>query len=75
MSIRTRAAIVYVAMTFFRDGTAIGGSENEDADFVHSSGVLQFKHQESSKIITVAVNKNIKVCFFLSIHCPIFCNS
>jgi len=58
-------------LKIFRDGTAKGGDEGDnETDFVHSSGILEFKNQESSKTITVAVNKNVKVRF--NILCNLF---
>lgn len=50
----------------FRDGTAIGGAMAENGvDYKTTSGVLCFKHQETSKTIDVEINKNTEVRFSL----------
>lgn len=50
--------LVYV----FRDGTAVGGTELGDkVDYISQSGTLQFNHSETSKTVTIEINKNAKV--------------
>ena len=47
---------------YFSDGTAVGGSQlNDKTDYISQSGTLQFNHSETSKTITIEVNKNSKV--------------
>nr|XP_026695085.1 sodium/calcium exchanger 3-like isoform X1 [Ciona intestinalis] len=42
------------------DGTAHGGETMDlGVDYVHTSGKLEFKHQETSKVITIEINKDI----------------
>uniref|UniRef100_H2XSK5 Calx-beta domain-containing protein n=1 Tax=Ciona intestinalis TaxID=7719 RepID=H2XSK5_CIOIN len=44
------------------DGTAHGGETMDlGVDYVHTSGKLEFKHQETSKVITIEINKDITV--------------
>ena len=50
--------------TFFlnSDGTAKGGEPGDkDADYTITTGTLRFKHQETSKIIIIPINKENKV--------------
>lgn len=41
-----------------------------EADYIATSGILKFKHQETSKVITVPINKEKKV----SRHCFVMFN-
>ena len=53
-----------ITLSFLRDGTAKGGEpDDEDTDYTITSGVLRFKHQETSKVITIPVNtsKNVSL--------------
>ena len=58
----------------FRDGTAQGGTDiSKNCDYVTQNGFLEFSHAETSKIISVDINKNakvrfltIKICHFLN---------
>ena len=45
-----------------RDGTAVGGVDTAPGvDYIQANGVLEFEHHETSKIITVQINKDVKV--------------
>ena len=53
----------------FSDGTANGGTELSDkTDYITQSGTLQFNHSETSKLITIEINKNSKVMYFVYIY-------
>ncbi|XP_076803796.1 sodium/calcium exchanger 1-like isoform X1 [Clavelina lepadiformis] len=43
------------------DGTAVGGVDTAPGvDYIQANGVLEFEHHETSKIITVQINKDVK---------------
>jgi len=45
-----------------RDGTAMGGSDlSKKIDYVSQKGILEFQHAETTKTITVDINKNAQV--------------
>ena len=53
------------SISYFSDGTANGGTEiNDKTDYVSQSGTLQFNHSETSKTITIEINKKSKVMYF-----------
>ena len=55
---------VHVVFILFvdRDGTARGGEKlGAGVDYIRSEGMLSFKHGESSKTLSVQVNKEAKV--------------
>ena len=61
---RSMSKYVHVVFILFvdRDGTARGGEKlGAGVDYIRSEGMLSFKHGESSKTLSVQVNKEAKV--------------
>lgn len=49
-------------MAYFSDGTAAGGTDlSKKIDYISQKGTLEFQHAETSKTITIQINKNAQV--------------